>query len=375
MKKFKLLFSTLAICLFLALLSVNINVAQATEVGGTQDELTPGAIITGDEDPASFPSYDITVPLATKNIVVPIKMDYKGQLTVLLEGKSVPAGIDVTLYSDSACTSKVGYSRYLTSSSMSDTLKVSVPQKGTYYLEFNMSSYSKADGMVTITPYSLSSEQKTLKNKQWAGSHYYSYDTSIDHKITVTKPGYIKVEGASSSGYSVYVTLCNSKKAAFSDQIYLSSSKDYSTYFAVKKGTYYIKAKSSDDYKLRYSFTEVKDSAASTKAKAVTIAKGKTKSGLILSEDSVNKVDWYKISISKKQKLSFDVSAKSCDSIKFEVVPASSRVILFGSTFYLYDVYAGTYGTKDSMPAGTYYIKVTKTDKTSSGTYSIKFNK
>lgn len=375
MKKFKLLFNTLAVCLFLALLSVNANVALATETGNTTEVITPESMVTGEEDAYSFLSYDLTIPMSTKTLVVPIKMAYKGKLTVLLDGKNVPAGIDITLYSDAACSSKVGYSRYLSTSTLVDTLKTSIPQKGTYYLKFELSSYAKADASVTIIPYSLSSEEKILKNKEWVGSHYYSYETLIGHKITVTKPGYIKVEGVSPAGYSVYVTLCDSKKKALSGQTYLSSSKENSTYFAVKKGTYYINAKSSDDYMVRYSFTAVKDASASTKAKAVTIAKGKTKSGLILSEDSLKKVDWYKIYISKKQKISFDVSANSCDSIKFEVVPASSRVILYGSTFRLYDSYASTYGTQDTMPAGTYYIKVTKTTKTTSGAYSIKFNK
>lgn len=66
------------------------------------------------------------------------------------------------------------------------------------------------------------------------------------------------------------------------------------------------------------------------------------------------------------------VNAKSCDTIQFELVPANSKMILFGSTFSLYEEDGGIYGTEDAMPAGTYYIKVTKRDVTSSGYYTIK---
>ncbi|BCN32342.1 hypothetical protein [Anaeromicropila herbilytica] len=138
--------------------------------------------------------------------------------------------------------------------------------------------------------------------------------------------------------------------------------------------TYYIIAKSLKDYRLRYTFTAVLENGSASKKKATTIPKGKTATGLVLSEDSVKKVDWYKVRLSKSRKLSFDVKAKSCDTIKFEFIPASSRIILFGSTFSLYDSESNTYATKGAMPARTYYIKVYKYSKTTSGYYSIKFN-
>jgi hypothetical protein len=103
------------------------------------------------------------------------------------------------------------------------------------------------------------------------------------------------------------------------------------------------------------------------------IGKGKTAKGLVLSEDSVSIADWYKVKLTSKRKLSFEIHGKSCDSILFEIIPASKNVILFGSTIRIYDAGGGVYTTEDSMPAGTYYIKVTKTSKTSSGYYTIKF--
>ncbi len=372
MKKSKLFFSFFAMILCLGLFSLKVSAFEAT--GTVSEPIQPVSIVTGDEDPTTFPSYDLKVPVATKSLVVPINMDYKGQLKINLLGREVSKGMNIYLYSDEACTSQIGNSKYLSSYSLEDDMKLDIPKKATYYLKFELLSYAEADATVSITPYSLNSEDRTLKNNTWVFSHPFSYGSQISNKITVNTSGYIAVEGIDTSDYSSFgVTLCNSKKAKLSEETYINSSKDYTTYFAVKKGTYYIKTKSSNDYKLRYKFTAVKDTGNPSKSKATSIGKGKTAKGLVLSEDSVSKADWYKVKLTSKRKLSFEIYGKSCDLICFEIIPASKNVILIGSTVRIYDAGGGVYSTQDSMPAGTYYIKVTKTRKTCSGNYSIKF--
>lgn len=376
MHKFKLFLGILAACFCINVLPQNVTAAEVP--ASTPKENTaiqPVSLVTGEEDTTTFQSYDLVVPVSTKTLVVPINMDYKGLLSIKLTGKVIPSGLDVALYSDEACTSIIGYARYLSSSSMESDLEAKVPAKGTYYLKLSLSSYAEADASLTITPYSFSSENKTLKNKEWIGSYPMSYDSQISHKITINKPGYIMVEGASLGEYSssISVTLLNSKKAKLSELEYLSKTQGYATYFAVNKGTYYINAKSSDVYKLRYSFVAVAEKPGSTKAKAVTIGKGKTVKGLVQATDSTTKADWYKVKLTSKRKLAFDIYAKSNESIKFEIIPASKNVILWGSTITLYDFEGGEYSTKETMPVGTYYIKVTKRAKTSSGYYTIKF--
>jgi hypothetical protein len=385
MRKSKILFSVLAMSLCFSVQPMNakaadvttdvtptVTVGETSNVNQPSSVIQPFSLITGEEDLTNIPSYDIVVPLSTKSIVVPIQMDYKGQLKINLVGKVVSKGIDVTLFSDEACTTKIGYAKYLSSYSITDDMKLDIPKEATYYLKFELPSYADADATVTITPYAFSSEDKTLKEKVWVGSHPYSYDSQTSFKVTINETGYIKVEGASLADGSMYASLCNSKKEALSEQKYLYDSNKYTTYYAVKKGTYYINIKSYDDYKLRYSFTAVKDTSGQSQKKATVIGKGKTVKGVILFEDSTKKVDWYKVKLTKSQKLTLSVNAKSCDSLQFEIVPASSNVVLFGSTFSIYDEDGDIYGTKDAMPAGTYYIKVTKRDATSSGYYSIK---
>lgn len=384
MRKIKVIFSVLAMSLCLVLQPVNTKAAETTtEVTppATTEEtetepasvIQPYSLITGEEDITTFPSYDIVVPLSTKSIVVPIQMDYKGRLRINYVGKIVSKGVNINLFSDEACTTKIGFTSYISSTSLNADTKYDIPKKATCYLKFELPTYADADATITITPYSFSSVGKPLKEKVWTSSHPYTGENQTYHKLVISKPGYIKIEGAFLGGSgSIYATLCNSKKVALSQKEYLYSSNNYTTYYAVKKGTYYINITSYDDYKLRYTFAAVKDTSAQSQKKATVIGKGKTVKGLILSEDSLKKVDWYKVKLTKSQKLVLDVNAKSCDSIRFEIVPASSKVILFGSSFSLYEVNGDTYGTKGALPAGTYYIKVTKTDVKSSGYYSIK---
>lgn len=385
MRKIKVLISVLAMSLCFVLQPVNTKAAETTTevtppVTTEETETVPASVIqpysliTGEEDITSFPSYDIVVPLSTKSIVVPIQMDYKGQLRINFVGKIVTKGVEINLYSDEACTTKIGYSTYIYSNSLTNDKNYDIPKKATCYLKFELPNYADADATISFTPYSFSSETKLMKEKVWISSHPYTGENQTYHKIVISKPGYIKVEGAflGDSG-SMYATLCNSKKVALSQQKYLYSSNNYTTYYAVKKGTYYINITGYNDYKLRYTFSAVKDTSAQSQKKATVIGKGKTVKGLILSEDSLKKVDWYKVKLTKSQKLVLNVDAKSCATLKFEIVPASSKVFLIGSSFSIYEVNGDTYGTKGNLPAGTYYIKVTKTDAKASGYYSIKF--
>lgn len=376
MQKVKLLFGILVACFCIIVLPQNVCATDISDTATTDNlAIVPKSLETGEEDLTTLESYDLVVPLSTKTLVVPINMEYQGCLNINLIGKIIPDDLKVDLYTDEACTSVIGYSSYLNLHKFQDNLVTKIPSKGIYYLKFTLDSNAGGDAAITITPYSMSSENKTLKNKTWICSYPMSYDDQISHKITISKPGYIKVEAVSLAevASSTTVTLLNSKNTNLSDSVYLSKTGDNTTYFGVKKGTYYINGKSSDIYKLRYSFVAVTDKGSSTKSKATTILKGKAIKGLVQSTDSIKKADWYKVKLTKKQKLRLNIYAKSNDSLRFEIIPASKNVILWGSIITLYDYDGGVYSTKESMPAGTYYIKVTKKAKTSSGYYTIKF--
>lgn len=207
------------------------------------------------------------------------------------------------------------------------------------------------------------------------------YDDVTYHRFTVSKTGYITVYGYScsdysSSKYSIGVQLYNSKKKPLeTNRTYISSySKPaYKTYYAVKKGTYYIAVRDRN-YKLKYSFTALTDKSGATQAKATAVGKGKRAVGLLVAGESGKKVDWFKIRLTKNQKINFTFSSKSNDDVRFQVVPADSRVMVWGSSVYVKNT-TKKIPTQNAFPAGTYYIKVSRMldDASTSGYYSFSW--
>ena len=225
-----------------------------------------------------------------------------------------------------------------------------------------------------------STKAATLKNKKWyTNTDTWSSEKTLYHKIKVPKDGYITLQGygysssSSSTKYSLRYRLCNSKKKALTkwDQ-YLSSgssnytgTKAYTNWIAVKKGTYYIKVKDYQ-YKLRYTFKAVKDQGGSSKAKAKTIAKGKTIKGLAVAGEKGSKVDWYKITLPKAQTIKLTLNGKACGWMQFDIVGFTG----FGACWSKKET-----ASTNKVPAGTYYIKAYRMnkDKDTSGYYTISW--
>ncbi|MFW5631609.1 MAG: hypothetical protein ACOCM4_07290 [Acetivibrio ethanolgignens] len=373
----------LTVCLLAAVLSFSAfaPAAQAVETttpittDSTQG-IVPGEAASFTPEASSFTSYTVTLPAGAESVIQEINMEHAGYIYIPMSIAGTEKGITAQLYSDASCTEKTGYSKYLSSGTLEATLSAPITKAGTYYLQFTYKGTS-SDVAVTISPYCYNSETRKINVKE----DVYSFSGNNEllyHEISIPKTGYIKV-AADSDNYvgSTYVTLYNSKKEACSNSVYLSNtSKGGVTYFAVKKGTYYIalKGTSSAVSHLNYSFTAVSEKSGTSKKKAVTISQGKTVKGLVQSEDSMEKYDYYKIKLTKKQALSLTITSKSCDQLKFKVIPASSKLTIFGDTVRIYDSDKVSFKSKDKFPAGTYYIQVEKGSKTTSGYYTIKFN-
>lgn len=349
--------------------------ATAATVTTSAESIVPEEAASFTPETASFASHTMTLPAGEKSAVQEINMKHAGYLFIPVSIPGSEKGITVQLYSDADCTAKVGYSTYLSSGTVSAVLKAPISKAGTYYLQASTYSGMTSDVELTLNPYCFNSANRKISAKKTV----YSYSGSNDiiyHKISVPENGYIFVEASSNNSVgSLNVQLFNSSKKESSDSMYVSNSVNKGeAAFAVKKGTYYIGTKSSDIVRLKYHFTAVKEKSGTSKKTAVNIKKGKTAKGLVLYTDKATKYDYYKVKLTKKQVLSLTLSTKGSNAISFEVIPASDKVILFGSKKTLHDINTDTMKTKDKLPAGTYYIKVGKNSKTSAGSYSIKFN-
>ncbi|MFQ9395397.1 MAG: hypothetical protein ACLR2E_16780 [Lachnospiraceae bacterium] len=94
---------------------------------------------------------------------------------------------------------------------------------------------------------------------------------------------------------------------------------------------------------------------------------------LIAGENGA-KEEWYKVRLPKAQKLKLKLSGKSSGYVAFEIIPASKKVTLFGSYQSCWNN-TKLIQTRNNLPAGTYYIKVYRSNgkSSNSGYYSIKW--
>lgn len=381
MKRTKILALALAAALSFGAIGATpaaVNASSLTKMDESEvlEVITPKKLQAYDSSTDGFKTYNMDIPTGQKGIIQPIEIDGKGQLLVDLTGNEMPNSLDVQLFSNEECTTRVGYSTVLSMDQPVKTLKAPILKKGTYYLKISSYKALTSDASIEIKPYTQSGEDKTLKNNTWTGTFNVTSGKYVYHKVNISSPGYIKVEAKKDSQYSVVsgIKLYNSKKQSLTDEKSLSSYSNYSTYYAVKKGTYYIGVKQSDEYKIRYTYKAVKPSGGSSKSKAVNIKKGSTAKGLIYPGGSTNTSDWYKVTLTSKRNLSLSFKAYGNETIRFNVVPASSHVILFGASTYIMDAGATTLKTKEPLEKGTYYIQVTKNKSSASGHYQIKFN-
>ena len=150
------------------------------------------------------------------------------------------------------------------------------------------------------------------------------------------------------------------------------------TYGVKKNTTYYFAVQCNAGTKITATVKAIKDSSASSKSKAKTLSKGKKVTGVIAYGDS--KADWYKIKLTKSAKLNLYYLANT---------NGTNEKNGFKITFYNKDgkVFSGKNngkkdgwyislangGTKFDLPSGTYYIKVERMSKASSGSYTLKW--
>lgn len=247
------------------------------------------------------------------------------------------------------------------------------------YLAVLMMLFTMAFGMSAMA----ATKVVTMKPNKLYTVNRKNYGDLTYHKIKISRPGYLTVYGYSYSTYthdkySLGVQLCSSRKKPLEQQ-YKTSLSDYTkpaykAFYAVKKGTYYL-AVTAKDYRLRYSFTPVTERSGASKAKAVTVARKRTAKGLLVAGENGTKTDWFKIRLTRKQKVTFTFTTRANDYLRFQIVSANPKVVIGGSSVFSKNT-TEKIATKDAFPAGTYYIKVSRMlsrDKDTSGYYRFSW--
>lgn len=230
-------------------------------------------------------------------------------------------------------------------------------------------------------------------------------------KLTPKADGYVSIKISTNSDSRTpygFITFCkgNKKPIGVNQEFFNTNSSNSALYnrtYGVRKGkTYYVKVESYGGVKLTATLKTVKKSKSNTWKKATTLKKNKFAKGVIIAGE--NKADWYKIKLTKRQKLKIIYKSKTngVDATINEytgVVRSYSvggiRMSLYdskgkfwpddssdydlativkpsgtGSTYQLTDRYTGK---AKGIDPGTYYIKVERHLPTSSGYYEIKW--
>lgn len=370
----------MALCMVFTL---NINVADAASTavdGSTKEtitEIVPKTVTTGTE--ADYKSKTGTVLINYDGTdSIPLKMTSDGVL--LYQFGTDEANSGLTIYSDAACTSAVKTS--YSSSTLDEQYNAYYSEtenvyldKGTYYVK------PEKTGVIDIAFYALNSADRTLKNKEWTVAAPKTSDSSILFKIKATKQSKITVDfdKEADAGYGYTVTLLNSKKKAISNASDLSSSEK-AAYYAVPKGTYYVKIKTYNGaYRLKTTVSEAKDSTGSSKAKAKAMkVNGGKVAGLFTTSDKTSNVDWVKFTNSKAQSTYVYIDyAFTSGKLKMEFLGSNgksmgTKTILPGENTdgaNLYTIGAGYSG--DKLAKGTYYVKIKKASAKTSANYKV----
>lgn len=192
--------------------------------------------------------------------------------------------------------------------------------------------------------------------------HYIKYEAPYTGYVTLT-PG----EG------SAYVTLCNSKRKAISseDRLYGGNASVTTSTYGVKNGTvYYLKVKSGyNPFGLNIKTTKVSEKSGTSKKKAKTIRSNKTVKGTIRANS--NTVDWYKFKVTKKKSVNVWFKGKTNNALKVTVYRSNGKSII--STKINTTVNGRKITSIGKWPKGTYYLKVERANKKSSGYYTLKW--
>lgn len=320
-------------------------------------------------------SFLATVPVGGASVDIPMQTTNGGIVKIALSSEGLSQEVRVSLRSQGSEGVIPDNQVTLTTEARNGTLLVQVPQAGTYLLHVE-TAYTYVPITVNAKAMLYRNDNRTLQHKQWAVTYPNQYDTTNYYKVKLTKNGYITVQGRTyeTTNGKLTVELCNNKKTSLNPKkVNLTEENEFTSYYALKKGTYYIKISDTDrPYKVRYMFTGMSDQAGTSKAKAKTLKKGKQGMGLLYLTDSKTKTDWFKVSLTKNQKLRMTITNFASTKLEYQILPASSNVTLHNAKFYPQNGTA-IFVTGDTLPKGTYYIKISKTTtKDASGAYSIK---
>ncbi len=310
--------------------------------------------------------------------VIPVDVAAQGNLNIKIEYENLKTDYLMKIYTDDSYINLI-HSTLLSSVNNSHTASITAGGKTTLYLHiapamnnvqaepvtFNITAGLHKAKTQTI------SNNKTLKNKSWTKKKMVKSKSKHYYKLKIKGSKYLNI---SSNNTYINVQLFDStKKKALSAAVPLKSSNNFHSSFALSKGTYYVlvTADYQTSYQIYYQCKNVPIVYGKKINKAKKLYFNKQTLGLLTATDGVSSGQYYKFRFNsdKKIQLAFYVE-NSSDQFNLQLydsdyneLPTSNYKLGNASLLYI--------NSRAAMPAGLYYIKITKTKAATSGCYSI----
>ena len=337
--------------------------------------ITPHILSTAND--ADYKKEKIQEIYSDGNELITIRVEKKGAVRIRIakeNGGMVVAEIyrkadasDLPRYIKADCSSDIWNTGYL----------MSYYDKGNYYIRLPKGTYQ-------IGAVAYVHGNSTLKNNMTVGA-YCDYAHANTYTFKAPKDGYIMVSKTDMEKTEGTMTaqLYNAKGKALTKSYVFSPAQGDVVSYAVKKGSTYklkIRALNVNDqqyYQLKLKFVSVKEKSGADRKNAVTIKMGNKVSGIALAEEKKSKADWYKFKNARKQELWINYAGN--------VTSGNLQFDIYDSKMHKLDSYTVIANIKDEktdslhnakrglkMPAGTYYIRITKSVKTATGSYMFR---
>lgn len=232
-----------------------------------------------------------------------------------------------------------------------------------------------------------------IKEKQCYTGKSYAINY-IRYKPSVTGTVTLKFQNASKAYADSYghVTFCDKRKKPIgqSNEQWHNGRKGsayYTSTYGVKKNqTYYFAVICSNSTKITATTKKINDTSESSIEEAKYLPINKKTTGVIVAGDS--KADWYKITLTTgaKLKLTYEAQTNGSNSANgFKVTFYDRNGEMWTENAYSYitrfhtkdgwDIHTkDDNDLKQNIEAGSYYVKVERMSKASSGSYTLNWN-
>lgn len=254
-----------------------------------------------------------------------------------------------------------------------------VVEPGTYQLSYSTTPNATAslNYQGRLVAYSASQEASVMLGDTVFG--YQPREEVVYRKVDITRKGTFTVFGCyyNLNDYAYYllgkknnteeiatqgcyITLCDENKNELVEATQTNEDNQFLQYYAVKKGTYYIKimqpVQASTIYAIDTSLTPNGTTANTSMSKALKLEK-KYKHTLLYHGQKAQ-TRWCKIVLKKSRKLKVAYHYLGTNSGIRLVFCNKTGKVISTATKNISGGQSGTYFTKKSVPAGTYYIKI-----------------